>query len=216
MITGSIINLRCVPSVPKMFKLNKQLQEEGYYMAEFEFKMLGFVYNLDKGHYWKTVSDMRRLHNQMKSREGLVRVPAFTDKKAEMEFYLNLQNPRTGAFMDDRYPYCTYEGPTGNVLLHLEALAKETGQPLKLRYPLSFFDRIHTPDKLRTYLDDIAYIGWIAAKLPESTFHMVRDLIGYCKSDNVVERNKLYSFSPEWKQALLKWLYDSQDPVTGF
>jgi hypothetical protein len=37
--------------------------------------------------------------------------------------------------MDESYPYCTYTGPTGNVLLHIDALAEALGQPLKLKYP---------------------------------------------------------------------------------
>ena len=47
--------------VPALFKLNRECQEEGYYMAEFEFKMLGFAYQLDKGRYVEAVSGLRRL-----------------------------------------------------------------------------------------------------------------------------------------------------------
>ena len=122
--------------IPELFRLNKECQEEGYYMAEFEYTMLGFAYDLDKGHYLKAASGIRALHKQLKARNGLIKVPRFADKKQELDFYLNLQNPRTGAFMDDSNPYCTYDGPTGNVLLHLEALARETGQPLRLKYPM--------------------------------------------------------------------------------
>ena len=32
--------------MPEMFRLNQQRQEEGYYMAELEFKMLGLAYYL--------------------------------------------------------------------------------------------------------------------------------------------------------------------------
>ena len=35
--------------IPDLFRLNKECQEEGYYMGEFEFKMLGLAYYLDKG-----------------------------------------------------------------------------------------------------------------------------------------------------------------------
>lgn len=41
---------RSLASIPEMFKLNGKLQAEGYYMGEFEFKMLGCAYYLDKGH----------------------------------------------------------------------------------------------------------------------------------------------------------------------
>ena len=134
--------------IPALFKLNRECQEEGYYMAEFEFKMLGFAYQLDKGRYVEAVSGIRRLHDRLRSRKDLIKVPRFSNKGEELEFYLALQNPRTGAFMDDSFPYCTYDGPTGNVLLHLEALAKETGQPLRLKYPLKYLDEINTPQKL--------------------------------------------------------------------
>ena len=68
-------------------------------MAEFEFKMLGFAYQLDQGGTPGLISRIRRLHQQFRSRQGLTRSP-FNDKRKELEFYLALQNPRTGAFMD--------------------------------------------------------------------------------------------------------------------
>ncbi|PKM81990.1 MAG: hypothetical protein CVU89_06525 [Firmicutes bacterium HGW-Firmicutes-14] len=46
--------------VPKMFRLNNQLVTEGYYMGEFEFKMLGLVYYLDKGQYITAFSKLNR------------------------------------------------------------------------------------------------------------------------------------------------------------
>lgn len=202
--------------VPELFRLNRQCQEEGYFMTEFEFKMVGLAYLMDKGEYVRATTLIDRLHHQMKTREGLVKVPKFDDKNREMDFYLDLQNPRTGAFMDDSYPYCTWEGPTGNVLLHLEELAKATGRPLKLKYPLRFYDSIDTPEKLKPYLDELGYIGWIGSKLPESTFHLIRDLASYARDDDVTERNGLHRFSPEWKRALKRWFEENQDPETGF
>jgi len=71
----------------------------------------------------------------LKKRAGLIKVPESADKKQRLEFFLGRQNPNTGAFMDDSYPFCTYEGNTGNILEHLEALAIATGQPLHLKYP---------------------------------------------------------------------------------
>jgi len=202
--------------IPDLFRLNKKCQAEGYYMAEFEFKMVGFIYLLDHGEYAKAASGLRAYHDKLESREGLVKLPHFATKDEEMDFYLNLQDSVTGSFMDPSAPYCTWEGPTGNVLDHLDALAKETGRPLKLKYPLRFFDRIATPAKLRAYLDDIGHIGWIAAKLPESPFHFIRDLLSYARPDNVVERNGLYTFSSEWKRTLLVWMHDDLDPETGY
>ena len=46
-----VISLNVKTKVRALFSLNKTLQEEGYYMGDFEFKMLGFGYYLDKGYY---------------------------------------------------------------------------------------------------------------------------------------------------------------------
>jgi len=73
-------------------------------------------------------------------------MPEFRTKEEEFDFYLSLQNPNTGAFMDESYPYCSYTGPTGNVLLHLDALAEETGRTLQLIYPLKYLDQLNTPE----------------------------------------------------------------------
>lgn len=201
--------------LPEMFRLNKQCQEEGYYMAEFEFKMLGLAYDLDKGHYLRAIRALHALHEQLSTRTGLIKVPQFADKSQEMAFYLDLQNPRTGAFMDDAYPLCTYTGPTGNVLNHLADLARETGQPLKLKYPLKYLDSINTPATLTAYLDDVATIGWLATKFPQTSFHFTRDLLSLFHEDSVVMQYGLYDVTPEWNTALLQWFYDRQDPASG-
>jgi hypothetical protein len=203
------------PSIPKMFKLNKQLQEQGYYMAEFEFKMVALAWYLDKGHYYTALSKLYQYSNQMKTRDGMIKVPEFRDKKEEMEFYLNRQNPKTGAFMDDSYPFFTYTSPTGNILNHLDALAQETGQQIKLKYPLKFLDEINTIEKLNNYLNDISTVGWIGNRFPQTTFHFTRCLLSMFYEDPVVEKYDLYKVSPEWKIALLQWFYEHQDPQTG-
>jgi hypothetical protein len=195
--------------------MNKELQEEGYYMAEFEFKMLGIANYLDKGRYYTAFSRISQLHHQLKTHAGLIKMPEFHDKKEEFAFYLNLQNPATGAFMDDAYPYCTYASPTGNVLLHLDALAEETGQALLLKYPLKYLDEINTPEKLVAYLNDVSTVGWIASKFPQTSFHFARDILGMQYEGDIIEKHNLYQFSPEWKQALIRWFYDNQDPETG-
>lgn len=199
-------------AVPKMFRLNEKLKAEGYYMGEFEFKMLGLVHYLDKGQYITAFSRLNQLHKQLKSKVGLIKVPKFADKKEELEFYLGLQNPRTGAFMDDDYPFITYYEPTMNVLDKLEGLAKETGQPLKLKYPLKFLDQLSTWEKLKPYLDDLSSVGWIASKLPKTPFILAAKMTSY----HELETKNLYTFSPEWKQALKKWFYENQDSKTGF
>jgi len=202
--------------ITDLFRMNKELQEEGYYMADFEFKMLAMAYWLDHGQYYTALSRLGKLHKQLKTREGLIKIPDFTNKEEELEFYLNLQNPETGAFMDDSYPYCTYNEPTENILSHICALAKETGHPLRLKYPLKYLDEINTPEKLKVFLDDVTNIGWIAARFPQTSFIFARSLLSYCNGEGVIGEYNLYAFSPEWKHALLQWFYDNQDPQTGF
>lgn len=210
----TVINVRT--QVKDLFRMNKELQEEGYYMADFEFKMMSMAYWLDEGHYITALSRLNKLHRQLKTREGLVKVPEFKDKKDEMDFYLNLQNPKTGAFMDDSYPYCTYNEITENILSHVSALAKETGQPLSLKYPLKYLDEISTPDKLKEFLEDISNVGWIGSKFPQTTFVFARSLLSYYNGEGVIGKHKLYEFSPEWKYTLLQWFHEYQDPQTGF
>lgn len=202
--------------VPDLFRLNKKCQQEGYYMAEFEFRMLGFAYLLDKGEYQKAASGIARLHGQLRRREGIVKVPRFADKSEEMDFYLSLQNPRTGAFMNDSAPFCTWEGPTENVILHLEALARETGRPLVLKHPLSFLDRLDDTVELERYMDELGNIGWLASKQPESSFHLNRDLLQYGEGRSAIERNGLHAFSPAWRRTVLRWFHENQDPETGY
>ncbi len=204
-----------IPSIPEMFKMNKQLQEQGYYMAEFEFRMLGIAYYLDRGNYITAFSKLKELNNQMKTKEGLIKVPEFKDKKEEMDFYLSRQNPDTGAFMDKSYPFCTYASPTANILNHLDALARETGQPLKLKYPLKFLDEVNTPEKLNNYLNEVSAVGWIGNRFPQTSFHFARCLLSLFYEDPVIEKYNLYNVSPEWKNAMLQWFYKNQDPETG-
>ncbi|MDQ1297067.1 MAG: hypothetical protein QG611_1046 [Bacteroidota bacterium] len=223
-VTGFVIKNRIQTQVKELFKMNKELQEENYYMAEFEFKMLGMSYYLGKGQYFKAISTVNRVHRQMKKREGLIKIPEFNTKEQELEFYLNLQNPKTGAFMDDSFPLNTQHEPTENVLLLLDKLVKETGQPLKLKYPLKYLDEFNTPEKLIPILNDWSTMNRLAVKFPTTSFHNVRDLSALArdssnydedKVDMVIYKHNLYHFSPEWKRELLKWLYDHQDAKSG-
>jgi hypothetical protein len=118
--------------------------------------------------------------------------------------------------MDDSYPPCTYDGPTQNVLLHLEALANATGQPLRLKYPLTYLDDIDTPQELTAHLDELSSVGWIASRLLQTPFSFAKELLNYAEKDSILDRNHLYSFSEDWKQALLQWFHAYQDPDTGF
>jgi hypothetical protein len=215
-VAGIYVKNHTRTQIKELFRMNKELQEDGYYMADFEFKMMGMAYWLDKGDYYRALTRLDKFHKQLKTKEGLLKVPKFAGKADELEFYLNLQNPKTGAFMDDSYPYCTYNEVTENVLGHLSELTKETGQPLRLKYPLKYLDEINTPDTLRIFLNDVSNVGWVASKFPQTTFVFARSMLSYYNGEGVIRENKLYDFSPEWKQALLQWFYDNQDPQTGF
>ena len=85
---------RTKTQVKELFIMNKELQVQNYYMAEFEFKMLGLSYLLDRGHYYSAVLKLNELHHQLKTKTGLVKLPGFKNKKEELEFYLSLQNPK--------------------------------------------------------------------------------------------------------------------------
>ncbi len=215
-VSGFILMNRIQTKVRELFRLNKVLQEEGYYMADFEFKMLGFSYYLDKGKYDKALRSLSLYHEQLDKRANLIRIPEFKNKAEELEFYLNLQNPRTGAFMDDSFPYCTFNEPTENILMHIDALAQETGTPMHLKYPLKYLDSINTPEKLYPFLEDVSNVGWIGSKFPQTSYVFARSLLSYWNDEGVIGRNKLYSFSPEYKDALLKWFYNNQDSITGY
>lgn len=197
--------------VNEMFQLNSQRRAEGYYMAEFEFQIVGILYYLDKGKYKKASSLFEGLYNQLKSGQRLIKVPKFANKKEELAFYLDRQNPKTGAFMDDSYPLCTYFQPTLNVIDHMEYLAKSIGQPLQLKYPLTFIEQLDSPEELRSYLDDLATVGKLVSKMPK-TPNVLSSLVSY----DDLERLNLYTFSPEWKKELVKWHWENQDSITGY
>lgn len=200
--------------VAEMFRLNKSCQEQGYYMGEFEFKLLGTVYWLDHGQYVKATTKTYQYYRQLKTTNGLIEVPKFKNKQAELKFYLSLQNPKTGAFMDNTYPLCEYTGPTSNVLVLLDELASATGE--KLKYPLTYLDKVNTPKKMKSYLDDVSTIGKIQLKFPQTTFHQARDMLSLFYEDtDVVDKYGLYNMPPKTKKALLEWFYENQDHKTG-
>ena len=103
-------------------------------------------------------------------------MPEFKSKEEELEFYLNLQNPRTGAFMDDSFPYCTFNEPTENVIAHLDGLAKEIGSSSTTQIPLKYLDEINTPEKLYAFLDDVSYVGWLGFKVSADILCFARSL----------------------------------------
>lgn len=201
-------------SVPYLFRRNAELKAMGYYMAEFEFRMLGVVKKLSDGDYLDAYSTLHRLRRQMESGEGLARMPADPSAKARYEFLLSRQDPTTGAFMSPDYPTFTFVAPTLNVVEALDGLAKEIGEPLRLRYPLHFLDAIATPETLRTYLEAHLYTGrfW-AEHIPGPGIYGPG--ISELAYVDLFETTGTYHFTPAWHAAFRDWLDATQDPESG-
>jgi len=60
--------------VEEMFRLNSDRRAEGYYMAQFEMQMVGILYYLDKGQYKEASLLLEKLHNQLKSGQGFIKL----------------------------------------------------------------------------------------------------------------------------------------------
>jgi len=104
--TFSIVHM--VKSPPRLFRRNAELKAEGYYMAEFEFKMEAALYHLNEGAYWSAYRTLERINDEMQTPEGLPRIPRDASPEGLTAFMLQRQNPETGAFMDSWYPFFTY------------------------------------------------------------------------------------------------------------
>jgi hypothetical protein len=198
-----------------MFRRNAELKAQGYYMAEFEFKMEAVLNYLNNGDYWLVYRTLGKINHEMKTLEGLVKVPQDASLGELASFLLNRQDPKTGAFMNSDYPYFTYIPPSLNALENLEALSVQTGRRTRLKYPLRFLDNIDTPQKLYTYMDSFLYFKKKWADLfnaPAPYVAAVSELPSY----ELFEQADGYRFSDEWKKALKQWFYDTQDPETGF
>lgn len=205
---------RSFGSVPYLFRRNAELKAEGYYMAEFEFRMLGVVKKLSDGDYLDAYSTLSKLRQQMESGEGLAKMPTDPSAKARYEFLLSRQDPTTGAFMSPDYPAFTFVAPTLNVVEALDGLAKETGEPLRLRYPLRFLDAIATPEALRAYLDAHLYVGpfWAKRVPGPGVYGPGISELAYV---DLFETTGTYHFTPAWHAAFRGWLDETQDPESG-
>jgi hypothetical protein len=213
---GSAIIIPTVTSAPRLFERNADLKAQGYYMAEFEFKMEAALYHLNNGSYSQAFRTLRRIDHEMSTLDGLVKMPQQASTDELIEFLLERQNPTTGAFMDPAYPFFTFIGPTANVLDQLDKLSAKAGRTIKLKYPLRFLDEIRTPQQLRAYLDSLLYFQprW-ADKFGGPT--------PYCPGVSELSHDSLllferiggYRFTNEWKVALTQWFYEMQDPKTG-
>lgn len=197
--------------VRRMFSLNQQRIAQGYYMGDFEFKMVGALYDLDHGRYLTAIRRLNRYYEQLETGRGLIKVPDFKNAAQELEFYKNLQDERTGAFMDPSYPLCTYFQPTLNVIQHIERLSTNLGRPVTLKYPLKFLERLDSPEELEAYLDDLSTVGVLVGKMPKTP-----NVLASLKAYDDLERLRLHFFSNEWKRALLRWHWERQDPQSGY
>lgn len=119
-ISGFVLKNRVQAQTKELFRMNKTLQEEGYYMAEFEFRMMSVLYDLDKGKYINALSALSDYHTKLSKKAGLFKLPEFKNNQEEIDFYLHLQDPLTGAFVDSEAPFFIYWPITENVLNHIQ------------------------------------------------------------------------------------------------
>ncbi len=208
--------VQTVKSPPRLFRRNAELKADGYYMGEFEFKMMATLYHLNNGAYWSAYQGLRRINHEMWTLDGLSRMPQGASPEQLMKFMLERQNPETGAFMDPSFPLVSYIGPTANALDYLDQLSRQTGRPVKLKYPLRFLDQIAAPERLRATLGSTLYFRefWADKFGGPTPFILVSELSP--ESIELFERVGGYRFPEGWKQALRDWFYEAQDPVTGF
>lgn len=210
-VTGILLKTRVKTQVREVFKMNEVLKNEGYYLSEFEFKLLGLAYYLDHGQFIKGLSGLDKIHNQLRNKEGIIKIPEFLNNKEKLRFYRNLQNPVTGSFLDEPCPLFTYFGVTSNMIHYIEDLSKKAEEPFRLNYPLIFLDEINTPEKLIHVLDDLSTVGWIGSRF-KTPYVSIGEFWSLVED---AERLGLYSFSPQWKRTYLQWCYDNQDEETG-
>lgn len=203
-----------VKSVPRLFRLNAELKAQGYYMGEFEFKMLSSQYHMNAGRYLQAVRTLRGIEAEMRDTRNLKKMPANATPEQQMAFLLDRQDPVTGAFMDRDYPLFSYFAPTCNVVEALMRLSRETGQPLKLKYPLRFLDQIGTPQQLRAYLDSLLYLDSLIARFPGPGPYGPG--VSEIPALDILEEAGVHRFSEPWKKELRRWFHETQDPASGF
>ena len=213
LVTGSAV-YSTISSIPQLFRRNAELKALGYYMGEFEFKMIASQYYLTEGRFLESYRTLRRIDAEMKSLRGLSKMPDNATPEEQMAFLLERQDPVTGAFMEHSYPPFSYFAPTCNVVEALTRLSHETGRLLTLKYPLRFLDQIKTTDQLRAYLDSLLYVSELSAYFPGPGPYGpgVSEMAGF----DVLEEAGVHRFPEHWKTELRRWFYETQDPDTGF
>ena len=198
--------------VGAIFAANEKLKSEGYYLSAFEFELLSAMYFIDHGQYLRGLRRLDAIHDKYVNRQGLVKIPDFASPEERLEFYLDRQNPETGAFYPNGTdPLFAYVGVTANMINFIEVLSQNAGRPFALKYPLRFLDNISTPGDVTAMLDDVSRVGWIGARFkpPFVSAIELNDLIGQD------EHLGIYGFTDEWKHAFYQWFYDNQNPDTG-
>ena len=203
-----------IPSLPRLFRRNAELKAQGFYMGDFEFKLLAAQQALNEGRHLEALRIFRRIEAELKDPRGLAKVPADPAPEVQMAFLLDRQDPATGAFMAPGYPAFTYFAPTANAVEHLAELARKTGRPLRLEHPLRFLDGLQDPQRLRAYLDGLLYLRPLWARLPgPGPYGPGVSELAYWDE---LEQAGAYRFSAGWKDTLRNWFQETQDPATGF
>ncbi|MCF8501057.1 MAG: hypothetical protein K9H11_11380 [Rhodospirillum sp.] len=203
---------RQASKVGEIFAANETLKSEGYDLSAFEFELLSAMYFIDHGQYLRGLRRLDAIHDKYVDRKGLVKIPDFASPEEKLEFYLDRQNPETGAFYPNGTdPLFAYVGVTANMINFIEVLSRNAGRPFALKYPLRFLDDISTPDKVTAMLDDVSRVGWIGARFkpPFVSAIELNDLIGQD------EHLGIHGFTDAWKHAFYQWFYDNQNPDTG-
>ncbi len=214
LLAAGLIIRSTLDSVPRLFRRNAELKAQGYYMGEFEFKMLASQYHMNAGRYLQAVRTLRGIKAEMQDVRTLKKMPSNATPEEQMAFLLDRQDPVTGAFMDHDYPLFSYFAPTCNVVEALMRLSRETGRPLKLKYPLRFLEQIGTPQQLRAYLDSLLYLNSLIARFPGPGPYGPG--VSEIPSFDVLEEAGVHRFSEPWKEELRRWFYETQDPASGF
>lgn len=212
LLVGAALVIGQVRKVDAIFAANDARKAEGYYLSEFEFELLSVSYYLDKGRYLDGLRRLNEIHAKFVDSQGLVKVPAFSSVEEQLDFYLDRQNPETGAFYPNATdPVFAYAGVTANMINLIDDLSRRAGRPFALKYPLRFLERIDTPSEMTAALDDSGRVGFIGTKLKPLFVSSIElnDLLEQC------ERLDIYPFPAEAKTAFLQWFYDNQDPQTG-
>ena len=131
--------------VREIFAANETLKSEGYDLSAFEFELLSAMYFIDHGQYLRGLRRLDAIHDKYVDRQGLVKIPDFASPEERLEFYLNRQNPETGAFYPNGTdPLFAYVGVTANMINFIKVLSAERRQTLRAEIsatlPRRYFD----------------------------------------------------------------------------